>query len=74
MHAKRELKCFCGEPAKHQWYVCADGVQRTICTKCDIALNGLVLDFMGDPEIIEKMKKYKEKMHSQEILEKSNAT
>lgn len=58
----KRLKCFCGEPATIQWKVCADGLWRPICTKCDITLNGLVLDFVGDPEINEKMKKYREKM------------
>jgi len=55
------MKCFrCGKPAKHQWQICADGNQyRAICLDCDIALNEMVLKFMGFPDWDEKMEAYK---------------
>ena len=58
-----QLKCFCGEQATQQWFLCANDSWKPICTKCDIMLNGIVLDFMGDPNTVEKMKKYREKMN-----------
>lgn len=59
-------KCWrCGEPAQHQWNVCADGnVQRPICTRCDIALNTLVLRWAGDPEWRSKTAAYRRKLMS----------
>lgn len=61
MHGRREpyteigirrLPCArCGEMASQQWQICADGnLYRPICTACDIALNRLVLEFMGFDE------------------------
>jgi hypothetical protein len=51
----------CGNPAKYQWNICAlnPRVYHPICEACDIALNALVLEFMGvdDREaIIERYK------------------
>lgn len=56
----KRLQCVrCGMPAISQWKICADGnVYRPICVTCDIALNRMVLLFMGfyDTEI--KMARY----------------
>lgn len=58
----RRLPCVrCGQPARFQWNVCADGnLFRPICTACDIALNELVLTWMGDPEAAEKIVAYRQ--------------
>ena len=47
----RRLRCVrCGERAWSQWQVCADGNNfRAICQMCDVALNRLVLEWMGHP-------------------------
>jgi len=60
----RRLPCArCGDPAYSQWQTCADGnLWRPICKKCDIKLNLLVLVFMGDPEIDEKMEAYRKEL------------
>ncbi len=56
----RRLPCArCGQPARHQWQICADGnLYRPICNPCDVALNRAVLEFMGDPEAAEKIATY----------------
>ena len=57
----RRVSCFrCGaKPSVHQWQVCADGnVYRTVCLPCDVALNRLVLEFMGDADADEKLRAY----------------
>ena len=56
----RRVPCFrCGAPSEHQWHICADGNRpRGLCAACDIALNDLVLKFMGDPERRKKMTAY----------------
>lgn len=58
----KRLKCFrCGAPAVHQWQVCADGnVYRAICLACDIALNEMVLRFMGFKDWKAKIKRYEQ--------------
>jgi hypothetical protein len=58
----KRLPCArCGAPATQQWSACADNnLYRPICTECDIALNELVLEFMRDPEVKEKIKRYRE--------------
>ena len=57
----RRLPCTrCGKPATQQWRACSDGRWRPICTKCDIALNRLVLLFMRDSAVNEKISKYQE--------------
>ena len=57
----RRLKCFrCGEQASVQWQVCADNnVFRPLCSKCDVELNRLVLEWMRHPEVEALMAKYK---------------
>lgn len=56
------MGCFrCGAPARFQWQVCSDGRQyRPICRECDIALNLLVLEWMGfEPDqVADKMAAY----------------
>jgi len=58
------LKCVrCGRPATQQWAACADGnLWRPICTRCDIALNHLVLKFMRDPGAKGKLVAYRKQM------------
>lgn len=48
----RRLPCYrCGAPAAFQWQVCADGnLYRPLCSVCDVALNALVLRWMGAPD------------------------
>jgi len=60
------LKCFrCKNRAFHQWNICSDnGVYRPICKQCDIALNELVLRWMGFKDWKNKIK----------IYEKNNTT
>ena len=57
----RRLKCFrCGKKAVEQWQICSDGnTYRPICLECDIALNEMVLKWMGFPNWKEKIEKYK---------------
>jgi len=51
----------CGNPAKHQWQVCADNnMYRPICASCDIKLNKMVLLWMKDPNALKKVREYKE--------------
>lgn len=59
------LPCFrCGEKADQQWQICADNnLHRPVCVDCDIALNKLVLQFMGFENITELMKKYRERFY-----------
>jgi hypothetical protein len=58
----KRLKCFrCGKQAEHQWQICADNnIFRPICRECDIALNELVLKWMGFHDWEDKIEKYKE--------------
>lgn len=60
----RRLPCSrCGNMASHQWQVCADNnLWRPLCVSCDIELNRLVLDWMGDPELESKIESYKKQM------------
>lgn len=57
----KRVPCFrCGKPSKHQWQICADDrVFRAVCGDCDIALNELVLRWMGFKDWKQKMKLYK---------------
>ena len=57
------LRCIrCGERARYQWNVCADGnVWRPICDKCDIALNRMVLRFFKFPNWQPLITKYKKR-------------
>jgi len=62
----RRLPCVrCGEKAEHQWNVCSDlNLWRPICLKCDVALNRLVLEWMGDPDVESKMAAYEAKVYN----------
>ena len=73
MHGRKEpytangikrLPCVrCGKKASHQWQICADGrLYRPICVACDIALNEMVLKFVGFVDVEEKMARYTETM------------
>jgi hypothetical protein len=57
----RRLPCFrCGAPAEHQWQICSDdSLYRPICVACDVALNELVLRWMGFPDWEAKIERYK---------------
>jgi hypothetical protein len=57
------MKCFhCGAKAKHQWQICSDdNIYRPICSECDIALNEMVLKWMGFKDWKEKIDEYKQK-------------
>ena len=49
----------CGSPSRHQWQVCSDAnVFRPICRGCDVALNRLVLWWMGHPKKDKLMRRY----------------
>lgn len=53
----------CGKPSSQQIQVCADQNQwRGLCKEHDIMLNGLVLWFINDPRIVEKMDAYVKRM------------
>jgi len=54
------LPCFrCGTKSTHQWQICADqNLFRPVCIECDIALNRLVLKFMGFKNIDEMIENY----------------
>lgn len=60
----RRLPCFrCGEPARFQWNVCADGnLFRPLCAACDIALNELVLRWMDHPDLDRLLAAYEERV------------
>ena len=52
------VRCF--GPAVHQWQVCADNnTYRPICAECDVELNKLVLQWMGDTLWDEKIATYR---------------
>jgi len=55
------LPCIrCGEKALHQWQICSDGrLFRPLCIHCDIALNELVLRWIGFKDWRKKMADYK---------------
>lgn len=57
----RRVPCFrCGKPSRFQWQVCADGNRfRGLCSGCDVALNDLVLRWMGDPDADAKLAAYR---------------
>lgn len=56
----RRLGCVrCDAPAVFQWQCCADGnIWRPICPPCDVELNAVVLKFMRDPDVVEKVAAY----------------
>ena len=43
----------CGAPSANQWQICATGNKWAgVCVKCDVALNEMVVAFMGLPKIL----------------------
>lgn len=60
----RRVRCFrCGAPSRFQWQICADGnVFRGLCSECDVALNELVLRWMGDAEVDVKIAAYRKRL------------
>jgi hypothetical protein len=56
----RRLPCVrCGKPAHATWAACADNrILRPLCLDCDIALNVLVLQWMGFDDWEQKIIKY----------------
>lgn len=51
----------CNNKATRQWQICSDGnTYRPICDECDIALNKLVLEFMGFDSQETMMEDYRE--------------
>ncbi len=60
----KRLKCIrCGQKARFQWSICADGNKnRPLCAFCDIDLNELVLRWAGCPNADELMQAYRAKM------------
>ena len=57
----RRLRCVrCGAQAEHEWSVCADGNRpRPVCVGCDVAINELVLRFMGHPDVDGAIARYR---------------
>lgn len=55
------LPCFrCGGKGYHQWQICSDRrLFRPLCTACDVALNALVLRWMGFKDWRAKLTAYK---------------
>jgi hypothetical protein len=56
--------CRCAKAA-NRWNVqaCADDRKKRskyLCDPCDVTLNRLVLEYFGDPQAGEKLRKYKE--------------
>ncbi len=64
------LPCFrCGKPAQQQWQICADdNLYRPICRDCDLALNELVLRWMGFPDWREKTGRYRAYLDGEEAM------
>jgi len=60
----RRIPCYrCGKTAVFQWQACADNrLFRPLCTSCDVDLNRLVLEWMGDPQANQKMDAYVQKI------------
>lgn len=51
----------CGaKPSVHQWQICSDGnLYRPLCLACDIDLQRVVLEWIGDPDCAEKVERYR---------------
>lgn len=59
----RRVPCLrCGKPSAHQWNICSLPGYHGICADCDVALNRLVLGFMGAPEADVLGDQYAERM------------
>ena len=56
----RRVPCVrCGAPSVCQWQICSDGNQyRGFCRSCDVAMNALVLEFVGFPDWKAKLAAY----------------
>ena len=57
----RRKRCVrCGAQANATWEICADGnYKRPLCTACDVALNRLVLEWVGHPDVEVLMERYR---------------
>lgn len=56
----------CGATPTQQWNICSDGnVYRPICVECDIEINRMVLEFIGDPEAKSKIERYAERLREE---------
>ena len=57
------LQCIrCQAKAVHQWQICSEGNNwRPLCLPCDIALNALVLEWIGHPRAAELIETYTRK-------------
>lgn len=57
----------CGQPAHAQWSICANGNRQVpICLDCDIALNRLVLEWIGADRVDERMSAYTDTIRRKE--------
>lgn len=53
----------CHNKATRQWQICSDGnTYRPICDECDIALNKLVLEFMGFDDKEDMLEDYRDSL------------
>jgi len=56
---KRLPCCRCGQKARYQWSICSDdNLWRPLCIECDIAMNKMVLEFIGFNDSKDKIKQY----------------
>ena len=60
----RRLRCIrCGDQAKYQWQICADGnTWRPICAECDYELNKLVMLWMFGNTRDDAIEKYRKRL------------
>lgn len=64
----RSKPCFrCGQPSYFQWNICVDGKYHPVCKECDIALNEVVLNFMGFKNKDELLEKYRNRVSEMEV-------
>lgn len=58
-----KIPCYrCGARAYHQWQICADdNLYRPLCIDCDMALNRLVLEWMGFTNVDSLITKYEKR-------------
>ncbi|MEG3086194.1 hypothetical protein [Sphingomonas sp. PB4P5] len=52
----------CGAPSEQQWNICSLPGYHGICTPCDVALNAMVLEFMGLPDAGTRAAEYAERI------------
>ena len=53
----------CGAKSSFQWQICSDDrLYRPLCSKCDLELNRMVLEWAGFPDWREKMARYEAAM------------